>query len=118
MDNALSGSWLPAKVESRSDNVMMATYKSSGNTMNMTAPTGESYSAKMDGTDAPMYGDSGTTSVAVKLVGKNVLEETSKLNGKVVGTSKTTVDAAGKTAKVEWDEMLSNTSGNYVMVKQ
>lgn len=116
--NALSGSWLPAKIESRSDNAMMVTYKSSGNTLNMTAPTGESYSAKMDGTDAPMKGDPGTTSVAVKLVGKNVLEETSKLNGKVVGTSKTTVDAAGKTAKVEWDDMLSNTSGNYVMVKQ
>jgi hypothetical protein len=116
--NAVSGSWLPTKIDSRTDNAMTVTYKSAANIMNMTAPTGESFSAKTDGSDAPMKGDPGVTSVAVKIVGKNVLEEVSKRDGKVVGTQKMTVDASGKTAKVEWEDKLANTSGNYVMVKQ
>jgi hypothetical protein len=116
--NAASGSWLPTKVDSRTDNGMTVTYKTAANTLSMTTPTGESFSAKTDGSDAPMKGDPGVTTVAVKMVGKNVLEEVDKLNGKVVGTSKTTVDAGGKTAKVEWEDKLANTSGSYVMVKQ
>lgn len=116
--NAASGSWLSTKIDSRSDSGMKVTYKSEGNTMNMSDPSGESYSAKMDGTDAPKKGDPGVTTVAVKMVGKNVLEEVEKHDGKVVGMSKTTVDASGKTAKVEWESKLMGTSGNYVMVKQ
>ncbi|MEO8103004.1 MAG: hypothetical protein ABI790_10775 [Betaproteobacteria bacterium] len=116
--NLVSGSWLPTKVDSRTDNGMIVTYKTVGNVVNMSAPTGESFSAKTDGSDAPMKGDPGVTTVAVKIVGKNVLEEVDKLNGKVVGSSKTTVDASGKTAKVEWEDKLAGTSGSYVMMKQ
>lgn len=32
--------------------------------------------------------------------------------------SKMTIDASGKTAKVDWENKLSNTNGSYVMVKQ
>ena len=116
--NAVSGSWLPTKIDSRTDNAMMVTYKSAGNVMNMSTPTGESYGAKMDGSDSPMKGDPGVTTVAVKVVGKNVLEEVDKRDGKVVNISKMTVDASGKTAKVEWENKLANTNGSYVMVKQ
>lgn len=116
--NAVSGSWLPTKAAERSDNANRVTYKSEGNTLNMSTPGGQSYSAKMDGTDSPMKGDPGVTTVAVKMVGKNVLEEVDKRDGKVVGMSKMTVDASGKSAKVEWENKLANMNGSYVMVKQ
>jgi hypothetical protein len=116
--NAVSGSWLATKIESRSDNAMKVTYKSDGTTLNMSTVGGQSYSAKLDGSDAPMKGNAGVTTVAVKMVGKNVLEEVDKRDGKVVSMSKMTVDASGKTAKVDWENKLSNTNGSYVMVKQ
>ena len=116
--NAASGSWLTAKIESRSDNAMKVTYKTAGDTLNMSTVGGQSYSAKMDGSDAPMKGNAGVTTVSVKMVGKNVLEEVDKRDGKVVSASKMTIDASGKTAKVDWENKLANTTGSYVMVKQ
>ena len=35
----------------------------------MTNPTGQTYTAKLDGADAPMKGDPGITSVSVKIKG-------------------------------------------------
>ena len=44
----------------------------------MTSATGQSYNAKLDGTDTPFKGDPGVTSVSVKKLGKDTLEETRK----------------------------------------
>ena len=116
--NQMSGSWRAQKADKLSDNGLKITYKSEGNMLNMSTPTGESYSAKTDGTDAPYKGDPGTTAVAVKIIKKNILEETFKRDGKVIGMTKTEVDASGKSAKVDWIDNLTRTNGNYVMVKQ
>lgn len=116
--NAASGSWLVTKIENVSDNALKVTYKSAGDMMNMSTAGGQSYSAKMDGSDAPMKGNAGVTTVAVKLVGKNVLEEVDKRDGKVTFTTKRTVDAASKTLKVDWENKLAGTNGSYAMVKQ
>ena len=116
--NAVSGSWLVTKVENVSDNAMKVTYKSAGDTLSMSTVGGQSYSAKMDGSDAPMKGNAGVTTVAVKMVGKNVLEEVDKRDGKVVSMSKMTIDASGKSAKVDWENKLAGTNGSYVMTKQ
>ncbi len=115
--NQMSGSWRAQKADKRTDNGMIVTYKSDGAVMNMSTPTGESYSAKTDGTDSPYKGDPGTTSVSVK-VKKNSLEETYKRDGKVIGMSKMDVDAKGKSAKVDWIDQLTKTNGNYQMTKQ
>lgn len=115
--NQMSGSWKAIKADKRSDNGLLVTYKSEGITMNMSTPTGESYTAKTDGTDAQYKGDPGTTSVSVK-VRKNSLEETFKRDGKATGLSRMEVDASGKKAKVDWIDNLTKTNGNYVMVKQ
>ncbi|MFZ0731214.1 MAG: hypothetical protein WAM79_02700 [Candidatus Sulfotelmatobacter sp.] len=45
------------------------TYKVNGNELTMTNPTGQSYTAKLDGTEAPYKGDPGTTSVSLKMLG-------------------------------------------------
>lgn len=115
--NQMSGSWKAIKADKLSDNGLLVTYKSEGATMSMSAPTGESYTAKTDGVDAPFKGDPGTTTVAVK-TRKNTLEETFKRDGKTIGMIRMEVDASGKKAKVDWIDNLTKTNGNYVMVKQ
>jgi hypothetical protein len=111
--NAISGSWRTTKIEGLSDNATVFTYKVSGNEITMTNPTGQSYTAKLDGTDAPMKGDPGTSSVSVKIHGKDTLEETDKRDSKVIGVWKMTVAADGKTAKGSYDDKLANRTTDY-----
>ncbi len=116
--HAISGSWRTVKFENISDNGLMFTLKADGDTLNMSSPTGQSYSAKLDGTDAPYQGDPGTTSVSVKRLSKNAFEETDKRDGKVIGVAQFTVSADGKTMTVEFADKLRGTSGKSTMVKQ
>ena len=84
----------------------------------MTNPTGQSYTAKLDGTDAPMKGDPGVSSVSVKMIGKNTLEETDKRDGNVIGVFKVTVAADGKSAKASYDDELQKRTTDYTATKQ
>jgi hypothetical protein len=116
--NAISGSWRTTKMESLSDNATVWTYKVSGDEITMTNPTGQSYTAKLNGPDAPMKGDPGITSVSVKMMGKDTLEETDKRDGKVIGVFKMTVAADGKTAKASFDDKLQNRTTDFNVTKQ
>jgi hypothetical protein len=116
--NAISGSWRTTKMESLSDNATTWTYKVSGDEITMTNPTGQSYTAKLNGSDAPMKGDPGITSVSVKMMGKDMLEETDKRDGKVIGVFKMTVAADGKTAKASFDDKLQNRTTDFDVTKQ
>jgi hypothetical protein len=111
--NAISGSWRRGKIEGLSDNAIVWTYKVSGDEITMTNPTGQSYTAKLNGTDAPMKGDPGTTSVSVQMRGKDMLEETDKRDGKVIGVWKMTVAADGKTAKGSFDDKQRNATDDF-----
>jgi hypothetical protein len=71
----ISGSWRTTRLDTLSDNGLSFTYKVTGDTLQMTNPTGQNYTAKLDGTEAPYHGDPGTTSVSVKKKGPNVVEE-------------------------------------------
>ena len=116
--HAVSGSWKMAKMESLSQNGMSITYKTTGDTITMTTPTGQSYTAKLDGTEAPYMGDPGTTSVSVKKTGPNTLEETDKRDGKVTAVVKITVSADGKTIKFAVDDKLHGTHSEFGATKQ
>jgi hypothetical protein len=116
--NAISGSWRTSKIENMSDNATEWSYKVSGEMITMTNPTGQSYTAKLDGTDAPMKGDPGISSVSVKMMGKDTLEETDKRDGKVIGVFKVTVAGDGKTAKASFDDKLQNRTTNFDATKQ
>jgi hypothetical protein len=116
--NAISGSWRTTKMESLSDNATVWTYKVSGNEITMTNPTGQSYTAKLNGLDAPMKGDPGITSVSVKMLGKDTVEETDKRDGKVIGVFKMTVAADGKTAKASFDDKLQQRTTDFDVTKQ
>jgi hypothetical protein len=116
--NAISGSWRMAKFETLSDNAIMWTYKVSGDELTMTTPTGQSYTAKLNGTEAPYKGDPGTTAVSVKMMGKDTLEETDKRGDKVIGVTRTTLEPDGKTAKIMFDDKLHGTTSQFVAMKQ
>jgi hypothetical protein len=116
--NAVSGSWRNTKLEGLSDNATVFTYKISGNEITMTNPTGQSYTAKLDGTDAPMKGDPGVTSVSVKMMGKGTLEEIDKREGKVISVQKMTLAADGKSAKISVDDKLQNRTTDFEAMKQ
>ena len=89
--HAMSGSW-EQKSFSANDEAMTFTIQMSGDSITVSSPTGTGYTAKLDGTEAPYKGDPGITSVTVKKLGPNTLEETDKRDGKVIGTSKMTVN--------------------------
>src|ERR1700734_212227 len=114
--NAISGSWRMVKIENLSDNATTWTYKVNGD--ELTTPTGQSYTANLDGTEAPYKGDPGTTSVSVKQMGKNTIEETDKRDGKVIGIYRMTVGPDGKTMTIAITNKLRGTSSQYAAEKQ
>ncbi|HWW96102.1 MAG TPA: hypothetical protein VNY74_00310 [Edaphobacter sp.] len=116
--NAISGSWRTTKMEGLSDNAIVWAYKVSSDEITMTSQTGQSYTAKLNGTDAPMKGDPGVSSVSVKMIGKDTLEETDKRSGKVIAVFKMTVAADGKTAKASVDDKLQNRTTEFAVTKQ
>lgn len=116
--NAIAGSWRTTKLEGLSDDASTWTYKVSGDEITMTNHMGQSYTAKFDGTDAPMKGDPGITSVSLKMMDKNTLEETDKRDGKVVGVFKMTLAADARTAKCSYDDKLLNRTTDFPITKQ
>ncbi|MDP9049117.1 MAG: hypothetical protein M3O31_00115 [Acidobacteriota bacterium] len=116
--HAVSGSWHIAKMADMSDNGLIWSYKVTGNTITMNSKSGQSYTAMLDGMDAPMKGDPGTTSVSVKMLGKNVMEETDKRDGKAISVMTLTVAPDGKTAKAKVLDKLANRTTAFNIVKQ
>ena len=94
--HAISGSWKPDKYSNINDEALTVTYKVDADMIHMSSPAGQSYDAKLDGTDTPIKGDTAGTTASVKKVGDNSYEETDKRDGKVVSVTTFTVGADGK----------------------
>jgi hypothetical protein len=90
--HAISGSWKLDKYDNVSDEGLTVTYNLDGDTLHMSSPTGNSYDAMLDGTDAPIKGDSAGTMASVTKTGDNAYEETDKRDGKVLSVTDFTVD--------------------------
>jgi hypothetical protein len=114
----LSGSWQPLRMESISDKELLVTYKLVGDTLSMSRPSGQSYRAKLNGTDAPYKGDPDTNAVALKRIDKNTIEETAKLNGKVVSVTRMAVGSDGKSMTVSVQDAQDGTTNQFTMLKQ
>lgn len=115
--HAVSGSWVTTSFQSMSDNGLTITYKTDGNTLSMSTPTGQSYMAKMDGSDAPYKGDPGTTSVNVKMTGRTLVENDMRA-GKLIGTVRSTVSKDGKSIAVSYYDALHDRTMHYMATKQ
>ena len=114
----ISGSWHTTSFKSISDNGLTFTYKVEGDTLTMTSPTGQSYTAKMDGTVAPFKGDPGVTTVSVKKRGDNGIIESDSRNGVVIGISTNTVAADGRSMTIAVEDKLHGTTMLLVAEKQ
>ncbi len=115
--HAVSGSWQGKKMD-MSENGALFTYRLNGDELTMTTPTGTSFTAKLDGTEAPYKGDPGTTSVRIKLIGTDTLEETDLRNGQVLSVSRMTVGPDGKKAKIVSEDKRQNTTSSFEAIKQ
>jgi len=116
---AISGSWRISKIESISDNGLLLTFKVDGDSLNMNTPAGQSYSAKLDGTDAPYKGNSGINGVSVMRLGKGTVEETDKRDGKAVRVTRLMVDPGDtKTMELIVTDSLRGTTTVFVTHKQ
>ena len=113
-----SGSWQQSRAEDESANVLTVTYKASAEELNMADQIGDSYTAKFDGKDYPVKGDPGVSSVTLKKIDANTIEETEKLNGQVLFISRMTVSADGRTMTVESTDKLHGTRSTYQARKQ
>jgi len=116
--HAISGSWRAEKMESTSENEPSFTLKVQGDTLMCSLSMGPHYSAKLDGTEAPIYGDPGATSVSVKRVDENTLEETDKRDGKVILVQHIRLSADGKTLTVSTEDKLEGTTSQFLAIKQ
>lgn len=79
-------------------------FKISGDTLSMSDRMGRSFSAKLDGTEAPYKGSDAFTSVSLKMIDNHTIEESDKKGGKVVKISRWSVNPDGKTMHVRFDD--------------
>jgi hypothetical protein len=94
--HAISGSWQQNKFNNISEEGLTVSFNLEGDTLHMSAPTGQSYDAKLGGPDVPIKGDiSGTTASVTKLA-DNSYQETDKRGGKVIDVITMTIGADGK----------------------
>jgi hypothetical protein len=115
--HATSGDWIIQK-QSGSDNGLLTTYKTNGDEITMSAPTGETYTAKFDGSDYPAMGEYSYDAVSLKKISSHSFEETDKRNGTVIDVSTLTVSPDGKTMTVVDTSKLTGRVTTYVATKQ
>ena len=115
--NRISGTWRLTRMN-QSDNGLLTTYKTNGDEFTMTAPTGESYTAKFDGMDYPANGAPGYNIVVLKRIDKNTIEERDKRDGTIVSVSRMTVSADGKKMTIVATNAMTDRTTTYVAVKQ
>jgi uncharacterized protein (DUF2147 family) len=94
--HAISGSWKQNKINNVSAEGLTVTFKVDGDTLHMSAPTGQSYDAKIGGPDVPIKGDISGTTASVKKLADNSYQETDKRGGKVIDVITMTIGADGK----------------------
>jgi hypothetical protein len=117
--HVISGSWRTSKMETLSDNALAFTFKADGDSLNMSNPMGQSFTAKLDGTDAPYKGDPGINSVSILRLGKDTFMETDKHDGKTITTKRFMVTPSdGKTMTVIVGDALTGSATVLAAIKQ
>ena len=115
--HATSGNWVPLKfTDTEAD--LAFTFKSNGDELTMTDPTGDSYTAKFDGNDYPYKGGYYTNAVSLKRIDAHTIVETDKRDGKVLNEQKMTVSPDGKTMTIVAHDPQRDTTSTFVAMKK
>lgn len=115
--HAMSGSWQPEKPTNVSDEGLTVTIRADDEMLHLSTPAGQSYDAKLDGTETPIKGDIGGTTVSVKKLGPGSYQETDKRRGKVTDVITMTVGADGK-LNFKDENKLDGSTSTSVATKQ
>ena len=94
--HAISGSWKGQPPTNVSDEGLTVTFAADSDMLHLSTPAGQSYDAKLDGTETPIKGDIGGTTASVKKLGPGSYQETDRRGGKVTDVITMTVGADGK----------------------
>ncbi len=108
--HAVSGQWKTTKLANFNAEQLTFTFKTEGDIVHYSSPSGYSYDAKLDGPDVPIKGDIANTTASVKKSGDNSYQETDKRDGKVVGVATFTLGADGKLNVVSEDKLAGTTT--------
>jgi hypothetical protein len=101
--HGVSGGWRMTDLDV-SNHAEDTTFKVSGETLFMSDRMGRSFSAKLDGTDAPYNGSDEFSSVSLKKIDSHTIEESDKRDGKVVKVSRWSVSPDGKSMHARFDD--------------
>lgn len=97
--HALSGSWEMRTIRNMGSGPT-TTYQSTKNGLQESAGN-TSFDARFDGKDYPLIGDPAHSTVSLKRIDENTIEETDKQGGKVIRVTRMMVSRDGKSMKVE-----------------
>jgi hypothetical protein len=101
--HAVSGTWhlIEANLTNHDEDTV---YVVGHGVLTMSDRMGRSFTAKLDGTEAPYKGDSQYTSVSVRLIDARTIEESDRNGEQIVKISRWTVDPDGKTIHARFDD--------------
>lgn len=115
--NATSGSW---RIENVNEDAaaLTSTWKSVGDGLSISTPTGFGWEAKLDGKDCPVKGTYANETVSLKRLGDRSIEVTYKREGKIVTVEKITVSPDGKKRTTVADNKLTGRVSTFTDEKQ
>jgi hypothetical protein len=99
----ISGEWRMTDLD-LSNHAEDTIFSFNGDTLSMSDRMGRSFSAKLDGSDAPYQGSEEFTDVSLKKVDDHTIEEYDKKDGKILKVSRWSVAPDGKTIHVRFDD--------------
>lgn len=115
--HATSGSWRLQKY-TLSENGLLETYRSNGDELTCSTPTGFAWAAKPDGKDYPVKGTLNYDSVSLKQIDDHTIELGFKRGGKLIGISKNTVSSDGRKMTEVNENKLTGSVSTSVSEKQ
>lgn len=102
--HAISGSWhlIEADLTNHDEDT---DYLVSNGTLSMSDRLGRSFTARLDGTEAPYKGDADFTSVSLRVIDERTIEESDKKDGRIVKVTSWRVDPDGTTIHARFDDL-------------
>jgi hypothetical protein len=115
--HAISGEWLQDQLASANDALTIVSYEMGADDFKMSS-NGRHYEAKFDGKEYPVVGDPGHTTVTLKRLSENAVEETDHRQGKVTDVIHIAAAADGKSVRIEDKDLAHGQTTTLTLDKQ
>lgn len=116
--HAISGGWRGKSGATVSDAGLMVTFRTQGDNLTMTYPTGETVTARFGGPAVAMTNDPGKSLIKFDRTGPSSFVSTTLRDGKVVSVTKIAVRADGRTLDYNNDNKRNGSTARFVATKQ